>query len=137
MATGSKPSTAADYRADVTVACERPLLTLLGAFGSLKTTLRLVGGLVPRYLTPEAPPHVPAHAGTSDVAVVLNIQVIAEGDGYVTLADQLAVHGFQRYVNPEGAASSWRWHERWTTICPCSLNSCATRAATSRESRSK
>jgi hypothetical protein len=71
-----------------------------------------VGGLVPRYVTPEAPPDVPAHAGTSDVDVVLNIQVIAEGDGYVTLADQLAARGFERYVNPEGAASSWRWQRK-------------------------
>lgn len=79
MAIGAKPTTAASYYADVTTACERTLLTLLGAFGSLKGTLRLVGGLVPRYLTPEAPPDVPAHAGTSDVDVVLNIQVIAQG----------------------------------------------------------
>jgi hypothetical protein len=112
MAIGAKPTTAAGYYADVTAACERTLLTLLGAFGSLKTTLRLVGGLVPRYLTPEAPPEVPAHAGTSDVDIVLNIQVIAQGDGYAALADQLAARGFERYVNPEGNASSWRWKRR-------------------------
>jgi hypothetical protein len=112
MAAGAKPSTATGYRADVTVACERTLLTLLGAFGSLKTTLRLVGGLVPRYLTPEAPPDVPAHAGTSDVDVVFNIQVIAEGDGYAALADQLIARGFERYVSPGGATSSWRWQRK-------------------------
>ena len=112
MAIGAKPTTAAGYYADVTAACERTLLTLLGAFGSLKGTLRLVGGLVPRYLTPEAPPDVPPHAGTSDVDVVLNIQVIAQGDGYAALADQLAARGFGRYVNPEGNASSWRWQRQ-------------------------
>ncbi len=53
---GVKPATAAGYSADVTEACERTLLTLIGAFGSLGETLRLVGGLVPRYLTPAAPP---------------------------------------------------------------------------------
>lgn len=58
MAIGAKPTTAAGYYADVTAACERTLLTLLGAFGSRNTTLRLVGGLVPRYLTPESPPEV-------------------------------------------------------------------------------
>ncbi len=81
MAIGPKPKTAGGYYPDVTEACERALLTLLSAFGGLKTTLRLVGGLVPRYLTPEAPPDVPVHAGTSDVDVVLNLQVIAEGEG--------------------------------------------------------
>lgn len=109
MATEPKPRTAAGYQPDVTASCERALLTLLSAFGGLKTTLRLVGGLVPRYLTPEAPPNVPAHAGTSDVDVVLNLQVIAEGEGYASLADQLVARGFERYVNHEGKASSWRW----------------------------
>lgn len=112
MATGSKPKTAEGYSMDVTAACERTLLTLLGAFGTLKHTLRLVGGLVPRYLTPEVPPDVPAHAGTSDVDVVLNIQVIAEGGGYAALADQLSSRGFTRYVNPDGNRSSWRWRRQ-------------------------
>ena len=109
MATGSKPRTASGYHADVTAACERTLLTLLGAFGTLKQTLRLVGGLVPRYLTPETPPDVPAHAGTSDVDIVLNIQLIAEGNGYASLADQLKARGFMRYIDPQGRAISWRW----------------------------
>lgn len=109
MATGPKPRHAAGYHPDVTEACERALLTLLGAFGGLKTTLRVVGGLVPRYLTPASPPDVPAHAGTSDVDLVLNLQVIAEGEGYAALADQLAARGFERAVNVEGKASSWRW----------------------------
>jgi len=55
MADEVKPRVAEGYRLDVTVACERTLLTLYGAFGSLKTSLRLVGGLVPRYLTPASP----------------------------------------------------------------------------------
>ncbi|PWK33510.1 hypothetical protein [Cupriavidus plantarum] len=109
MASGPKPRDAAGYDANVTAACERTLLTLLGAFGNLKNTLRLVGGLVPRYLTPEAPPDVPAHVGTSDVDVVLNLQVIAEGEGYAALADQLTARGFRRFVNAEGRSSSWRW----------------------------
>lgn len=109
MADGPKPSTAAGYHPDVAVGCERALLTLLSAFGSLKPTLRLVGGLVPRYLTPENPPDVPAHAGTSDVDIVLNLQVIADGDGYTKLAKQLKARGFERYINGTGKPSSWRW----------------------------
>jgi hypothetical protein len=114
MVEGSKPTTAGGYYPDVTEACERTLLTLLSAFGGLKTTLRLVGGLVPRYLTPEAPPNVPAHAGTSDVDVVLNLQVIAEGDGYATLANQLTARGFKRLRKEGGKVSSWQWERRVT-----------------------
>jgi hypothetical protein len=107
-----KPRTADGYTPDVTQACERTLLTLLSAFGNLKHTLRLVGGLVPRYLTPEAPPDVPVHAGTSDVDVVLNIQVLAEGDEYASLADQLNARGFERFLNAGGVAVSWRWRRQ-------------------------
>lgn len=39
MATELKPRTAAGYDQNVTLACERTLLTLLSAFGNLKETL--------------------------------------------------------------------------------------------------
>jgi hypothetical protein len=53
-----KPRRASEYNQDVTQACEQTLLTMLSAFGNLKETLRLVGGLVPRYLTPEVHPEL-------------------------------------------------------------------------------
>lgn len=110
MALAPKPKTANAYSPDHTAACERVLVTLLGAFGTLKSTIRLVGGLVPRYLTPETPPDVPAHAGTSDVDVVLNLQVIADGKGgYASLAQQLAERGFERFVEENGWGAAWRW----------------------------
>jgi len=107
-----KPRTSAGYNPDVTLACERTLLTLLSAFGNLKDTLRLVGGLVPRYLTPETPPDVPPHAGTSDVDIVLNLEVLAEGDEYRSLAIQLKARGFVRWVGNDGKVASWRWRRR-------------------------
>lgn len=94
-----------------TSACERTLLTLLSAFGNLKDTLRLVGGLVPRYLTPEAPPEVPLNVGTSDVDIVLNLEILATGDEYVSLADQLKARGFLRWVE-DGKPTSWRWRRQ-------------------------
>ncbi|MBX8472161.1 antitoxin, partial [Pseudomonas sp. RIT778] len=112
MAVAPKPKTADGYSSDHTNACEQVLVTLLGAFGTLKATIRLVGGLVPRYLTPEAPPNIPPHAGTSDVDVVLNLQVIAEGGGYASLAQQLAERGFERFTEDNGWASAWRWQRR-------------------------
>jgi hypothetical protein len=111
MATELKPRTADGYDQDVTSACERTLLTLLSAFGNLKETLRLVGGLVPRYLTPATPPDVPLHAGTSDVDIVLNLEVLAAGNEYASLAQQLNARGFTRWVE-EGKAASWRWRRK-------------------------
>ncbi|EPL8211324.1 hypothetical protein ACRAOD_24180 [Raoultella ornithinolytica] len=111
MATGLKPRTAAGYDQDVTSACERTLLTLLSAFGNLKDTLRLVGGLVPRYLTPATPPEVPVHAGTSDVDIVLNLEVLAVGNEYASLAQQLKARDFTRWVE-EGKFASWRWRRK-------------------------
>lgn len=104
-----KPRTSTGYNTDVTKACEQTLLTVLSAFGNLKDTLRLVGGLVPRYLTPEAHPDVPAHVGTSDVDVVINLEVLASGDEYASLAQQLKARGFERTPNDNGQLSSWRW----------------------------
>jgi len=112
MAT-EKPKTAQGYDQDHTLLCERVLVTLLRGFGTFKDTLRLVGGLVPRYLTPEQPPDVPAHAGTMDVDIVLNIQVLAEGEAYKVLAAQLKEQGFGRVIE-DGKASSWRWERRIT-----------------------
>jgi hypothetical protein len=108
MGSDSKPRTADGYDAAITDACETALLTLLGAFGTLGDDLRLIGGLAPRYLTPEKPPEVPAHAGTTDVDVVLDLAVISQGHDYGSLASQLEQRGFQRYVK-DGRPSSWQW----------------------------
>lgn len=105
MAIDSKPKDRTGYSAINTEMCERVLVTLLTTFGTMKGTLRLVGGLVPRYLTPEQTPDVPAHYGTSDVDVVLNLQVIAEGENYASLHDQLVERGFRKHSDK----NSWRW----------------------------
>lgn len=106
----TKHKTAAEYNTDHTKACEIALVALLRAFGSLKNDLRLVGGLVPRYLTPSQSPEVPEHAGTTDVDVVLNITVLAAKGTYDKLKRQLKDGGFVRYQpDPEGPVSSWQW----------------------------
>lgn len=93
-----------------TEACEVALVALLRAFGTLNRDLRLVGGLVPRYLTPANPPDVPIHTGTTDVDVVLNISVLAARGTYDKLMRQLKDNGFERYkVKEDGPASSWQW----------------------------
>ena len=105
MAGHSKPQDRSGYSAMNTETCERVLVTLLTTFGTMKGTLRLIGGLVPRYLTPAQDPTVPEHYGTSDVDIVLNLQVIADGENYASLHDQLVKRGFRK--NSE--RNSWRW----------------------------
>lgn len=106
----TKYRTASQYSNDHTKACETALVALLRAFGTLKKDLRLVGGLVPRYLTPAQPPEVPQHAGTTDVDVVLNITVLAMKGTYDKLKRQLKDGGFERYQrDASGPPSSWQW----------------------------
>nr|WP_312375446.1 hypothetical protein [Delftia acidovorans] len=95
---------AALYSKDVTIACEIALGLLFEAFGSFKESLRLIGGLVLRYLAPAEP----AHVGTTDVDIVLDVQVLLAGDDYSSLREQLKKAGFQRLVK-DGKASSWQW----------------------------
>jgi hypothetical protein len=104
-----KFKTADGYSADLTRDCETALVVLLQAFGSLKDTLRLVGGLVPRYLTPARPPDVPPHAGTTDVDVVLNVSLLAAKGTYDKLRTQLKENGFVPYQPAPGKVSSWQW----------------------------
>lgn len=99
-----KHNRASLYNNDVTLACEVALGLLLEAFGGFKDSLRLIGGLVPRYLAPA----VPAHIGTTDVDIVLDVQVLTAGEDYSSLRAQLKKAGFQRLVK-NGTPSSWQW----------------------------
>lgn len=100
---------AARYRPETAQACEAVLVLLLQAFGTLKGSLRLIGGLVPRYLAPASPPEVPEHVGTTDVDIVLDVTVLDAGEDYSTLRDQLKEAGFTRFRKPDGTPSSWQW----------------------------
>lgn len=99
-----KPNTAEQYKSEVTGACEIALGLLHEAFGGFKDSLRLIGGLVPRYLVPNGPGHV----GTNDVDIVLDVQILLAGEDYKSLRSQLKEAGFTRKIN-DGIASSWQW----------------------------
>ena len=107
-----KPESASGYSLEVTEACEQALVTVLGCMGSLKDTIRLVGGLVPRYLTPESPPEVPAHAGTSDLDLVIDLAVIAAGEDYTPVSTRLKERGFSKMMREQGGVSSWQWEAK-------------------------
>ena len=108
----AKPATLDGYTDAYTLDCERVLVTLLRGLGPWKDSVFLVGGLTPRYLVKARPPEVPAHAGTQDVDVVVDLQILADTDAYHTLEDNLHKLGFERATNDKGQKLSWRWQAR-------------------------
>ena len=104
-----KPATKDGYDDRVTENCERVLVTLLSRLGPWKESVFLIGGLAPRYLVPDRPPAVPAHAGTGDIDIVVELQMLADTDAYRTLEDNIKVLGFKRAENEHGEKQSWRW----------------------------
>ncbi len=107
-----KPKTQAGYSTVYTEDCERVLLTLISGLGPYRESLCLVGGLTPRYLVKRRPPDVPAHAGTGDVDIVVDLTVITDTDAYKTLEENLERLGFHRAQNKDGVAQSWRWQTK-------------------------
>jgi hypothetical protein len=105
----AKPTTADGYDPKVTESCERVLVTLIRGLGSWRDSIYLIGGLTPRYLTANRPPSVPAHAGTGDLDVVIQLHMLASTDAYHTLEDNFKKLGFTRATNNAGKATSWRW----------------------------
>ena len=108
----AKPATLGGYTDQYTVDCERVLLTLLRGLGPWKESMFLIGGLTPRYLVTARPPAVPAHAGTLDVDIVIDLQILADTAGYSTLEDNLRRMRFERSTNAKGQKLSWRWQTR-------------------------
>jgi len=108
----AKPATFDGYSDQYTLDCERVLVTLLRGLGPWKDSVYLVGGLTPRYLVPARPPVVPAHAGTLDVDIVIDLQILADTEAYHTLEENLKRMGFERAENEQGAKLSWRWQTR-------------------------
>jgi hypothetical protein len=108
----AKPATREGYSDAYTIDCERVLVTLLRGLGPWKDSVFLVGGLTPRYLVDAKPPLVPAHAGTRDVDVVIDLQILADTEAYHTLEENLKRMGFQRAENDKGQKLSWRWQTR-------------------------
>lgn len=108
----AKPATLDGYSDQYTVDCERVLVTLLRGLGPWKDSVYLIGGLTPRYLVPARPPVVPAHAGTMDVDIVIDLQILANTEAYRTLEDNFKKMGFERAENESGKKLSWRWQTR-------------------------
>ena len=108
----AKPATLDGYSDPYTLDCERVLVTLLRGLGPWKDSVYLIGGLTPRYLVPARPPLVPAHAGTMDVDIVIDLQILADTEAYRTLEENFKKMGFERAENAQGQKLSWRWQTR-------------------------
>jgi hypothetical protein len=108
----AKPATFDGYSDEYTLDCERLLVTLLRGLGPWKESVYLVGGLTPRYLVWQRPPAVPAHAGTQDVDLVIDLQLLANTEAYHTLEENFQKMGFERAENERGQKLSWRWQTR-------------------------
>ena len=87
-------------------------MTLLRGLGPWKHSVFLVGGLTPRYLVQARPPDVPPHAGTQDVDIVIDLQLLTDTQAYRTLEENLHARGFERATNEKGQRLSWRWQTR-------------------------
>jgi hypothetical protein len=108
----AKPATFDGYSDEYTLDCERLLVTLLRGLGPWKESVYLIGGLTPRYLVQHRPPAVPAHAGTQDVDLVIDLQILANTEAYHTLEENFRKMGFERAENERGQKLSWRWQTR-------------------------
>ncbi len=105
----AKPKTFDGYDERFTLDCERLLVTLLRGLGPWKNSVYLIGGLTPRYLVDASGPDVPPHAGTQDVDIVIDLQILADTEAYHTLEENLKKMGFERAENKAGTKLSWRW----------------------------
>src|ERR1700744_287777 len=108
----TKPRTMEGYSGTHTADCERLLVTLLRGLGPWGQSIFLVGGLTPRYLVHKRPPEVAPHAGTMDVDVVIDLQILTNTDAYQSLEANLKALGFERGENDQGKKVTWRWKTR-------------------------
>jgi hypothetical protein len=107
-----KPKTFDRYDEEYTLDCERVLVTLLRGLGPWKDSVYLIGGLTPRYLVDASGEDVPPHAGTQDVDIVIDLQILADTEAYHTLEENLKKMDFERAENEAGKKLSWRWQTK-------------------------
>lgn len=107
-----KPDQASGYNKEVTENCERILVTLLRGLGPWKDSIYLVGGLTPRYLIKDKPPRIPPHAGSLDIDIVVELQVLTDTQAYYSLEENFQKLGFENAKKPNGEKISWRWQTK-------------------------
>ena len=78
----------------------------------MENSIFLVGGLTPRYLIKNQPPAVPAHVGTGDVDVLVDMNLLVDTQAYSTPEGNIRAIGFERSLNNKDQRLSWRWQRQ-------------------------
>lgn len=103
-----KPKHISWYSQEHTERCHQTLVALMHGLGPWKQSIMLIGGLAPAYLIPEGD-----HAGTTDVDLLLHLDIFARTDAYSTLEKNLKRMGFERDVE-ENRPLHWRWKKKYS-----------------------
>jgi hypothetical protein len=98
-----------DYTPEALQACEKALRTVVSRIGAWGPRLVLFGGLAPRYIVDSPPSEVGEHTGTTDLDVVVGVEIeVDDEEGvYTKLQQELRKTGFD--VSAEG---SYAWERR-------------------------
>lgn len=97
-----------DYTPEALQACEKALRTIVSRIGAWGPRLILFGGLAPRYIVDSPPSDVDEHTGTTDLDVVVGVEIeVDDGGVYTKLQQELRNAGFE--VSDDG---SWAWERR-------------------------
>lgn len=105
----NKPDSRTGYDSQSVVLIEQVLVNLLNGLGPWKESVYLIGGLTPQYLVQDSSAELTDHAGTQDIDLVIQLEVLTATDAYETLTRNLQRLGFERAKNESGNLLSWRW----------------------------
>ncbi len=97
-----------EYTPEALQACEKALRTIVARVGTWGPRLILFGGLAPRYLVDAQPPDLKEHTGTTDLDVVIGVEIgVAEEGVYTKLQEELRKTAFHPSEN-----RSFAWERR-------------------------
>ena len=84
-----------EYTPEALAACEKALRTIISRIGKWGPRLILFGGLAPRYLVKSPPAELKEHTGTTDLDVVIGVEIDVADEGvYTKLQEELKKSGF-------------------------------------------
>jgi hypothetical protein len=106
---GETPEAPIDqYTPEALRACEKALRTIVSRVGAWGPRLILFGGLAPRYIADSPPAELEEHTGTTDLDVVVGVEIEIADDGlYTKLQQELRNAGFG-----ESHEGSYAWERR-------------------------
>ena len=102
------PAPIEQYTPEALAACEKALRTIIAKVGRWGPRLILFGGLAPRFLVKALPEGLQEHTGTTDLDVVIRVQIQVDEPGvYTKLQKELRSAEFA-----PSAGGSYAWERR-------------------------